>query len=95
MRRNLGVRNVGVIDLISCCIVNIKVCMLIKFWICNLCQERFSINQIVSRDTCTCIYVYISRTKQALRRLDPVGIIYRLARNGTLLWRDRYTVTLY
>lgn len=35
-----------------------------------------------SRDTCTCIYVYISRTKQALRRLDPVGIIYRLARNG-------------
>lgn len=70
--------------------------MLIKFWICicicNLCQERFSINHLrlflggTSRDTCTCIYVHISRTKQALRRLDPVGIIYRLARNGPLLW---------
>lgn len=36
--------------------------------------------------TVQCIYVYISRTKQALRRLDPVGIIYRLARNGPLLW---------
>lgn len=34
--------------------------MLIKFWICNLCQERFSINQIVSRDTCNCtMYICI------------------------------------
>lgn len=38
-----------------------------------------------SRDTCTCIYVYISRTSKLLRRLDPVGIIYRLARTGPLL----------
>lgn len=35
--------------------------------------------------TVQCIYVYISRTSKPLRRLDPVGIIYRLARIGTLL----------
>lgn len=60
-----------------------------SFWICNLCQERFSINQIVSRDTCKLynVYMYTSRVQsKPLRRLDPVGIIYRLARNGALVW---------
>lgn len=67
MRRNLGVRNVGVIDLIYLLVLfNIKVCMLIKFWICNLCQERFSINHLrlfleVHRVIHVHVYMYTSR----------------------------------
>lgn len=51
----------------------------LHLWICNLCQERFSINHLrlflggTSRDTCTCIYVYISRIKQAFASVRSCG----------------------
>lgn len=57
----------------------------------NLCQERFSINHLrlfleVHRVIHVHVYMYTSRVQsKPLRRLDPVGIIYRLARNDPAL----------
>lgn len=67
MRRNLGVRNVGVIDLISCwyCLISgMHVDQVLDLQ--SLPREIFHQSSTIvfggtSRDTCTCIYVYISR----------------------------------
>lgn len=41
----------------------------------NLCQERFSINQIVSRDTCKLynVYMYTSRVQVSLASVRSCG----------------------